>query len=577
MVGTRGVPARYGGFETAIEEVGSRLADRGHAVRVYCRPVAGSAPLTEHLGMTLVSRPALRRRSLETLSHTGLSALHLLGRRTDVAFVFNCANAPFLPMLRAARIPVATHVDGLEWKRAKWGPTGRRYYRRAEALAVRWSDALIADAQGIADYYRDEFGAVTSQLAYGAPVLTDPASDRLAELDLTPGGYHVVVARFEPENHVELAVRGYVASDARRPLVVVGSAPYSDEYTRRVHAAAAGDSRVRFLGGVWDQEQLDQLYAHALTYVHGHSVGGTNPSLLRAIGAGVSTVAYDVSFNREVLREHGRYFTTADDLARRLEEAELDPAATADRGRALQAVAALAGAQKGAARGAPAYSRFVNRRLGRLLAAWAYRRGLSPNGVTGLSALATFTGIALLALLPASWPLGIGVALLLVLGYALDSADGQVARLTGTGSPAGEWLDHMVDATKISTLPLALAVGLYRFDVVDDVWLLVPLLHVVAGAVLFFGMILTEQLRRARGVQSVAPTEGRAPWLRSVLVMPTDYGVLCLAFALLGAPPVFMVVYGLIVLATTAFVLAAAVKWYRELRDLSARESAMAA
>jgi phosphatidylglycerophosphate synthase len=242
-----------------------------------------------------------------------------------------------------------------------------------------------------------------------------------------------------------------------------------------------------------------------------------------------------------------------------------------------EAVQALAGAQKGAARGAPAYSRFVNRRLGRLLAAWAYRRGLSPNAVTGLSALATFTGIALLALLPTSWPLGIAVSLLLVLGYALDSADGQVARLTGTGSPAGEWLDHMVDATKISTLPLALAVGLYRFDAVDDRWLLVPLVHAVSGAVLFFGMILTEQLRRARGVQSVAPTEGRAPWLRSVLVVPTDYGVLCLAFLLLGAVDVFMVVYGLVVLATTAFVLAAAAKWYRELRELSARRPATTA
>jgi len=335
MVGTRGVPARYGGFETAVEEVGRRLVDRGHEVRVYCRPVDGAAPLDEHLGMQLINRPALRRRSLETLSHTGLSALHLLVRRTEVAFVFNCANAPFLPVLRAARIPVATHVDGLEWKRAKWGPAGQRYYRQAEAMAVRWSDALIADAQGIADYYRDEFGAVTSMLAYGAPVLTDPPSDRLAELGLEPGGYHLVVARFEPENHVEVAVRGYVSSGARRPLVVVGSAPYSDGYTRRVHAAA--DDRVRFLGGVWDQDQLDQLYAHALTYVHGHSVGGTNPSLLRAIGAGAATIAYDVLFNREVLREDGQYFATAVDLAQHLEAAERNPAEVAARGRALQA------------------------------------------------------------------------------------------------------------------------------------------------------------------------------------------------------------------------------------------------
>lgn len=234
-------------------------------------------------------------------------------------------------------------------------------------------------------------------------------------------------------------------------------------------------------------------------------------------------------------------------------------------------LARLGTAQKGAARSAPAYSRFVNRRLGRLLAAWAYGRGLTPNAVTGLSALATFAGIALLALVAPSWWLGLAVSALLVLGYALDSADGQVARLTGTGSSAGEWLDHMVDATKISCLPLALTIGLFRFTDVPTWWLLVPLAHTVVGAVLFFGMILTEQMRRAHGVQSVASTGGRAPWLRSVLVLPTDYGVLCLVFLLLGATSVFFAAYSLVVLATAAFTAAAAVKWFGEIRSISAR------
>jgi phosphatidylglycerophosphate synthase len=233
-----------------------------------------------------------------------------------------------------------------------------------------------------------------------------------------------------------------------------------------------------------------------------------------------------------------------------------------------QTVRRLAGAQKGAARSAPAYSRFVNRRLGRLLAAWAYRAGLSPNAVTGISALFTFTGIALLVLFPPSWGLGAAVSVFLVLGYAFDSADGQVARLTGTGSPAGEWLDHMVDAAKVSALPLALVVGLHRFDVVDDVWLLVPLFGAVVGAVLFFGMILTEQLRRAQGVASVASTTGRLPWLRSVMVIPTDYGLLCLSFALFGAPRAFLALYAVITAATTVFLVLAAIKWYREIREL---------
>jgi glycosyltransferase involved in cell wall biosynthesis len=202
---------------------------------------------------------------------------------------------------------------------------GRRYYRVAEALAVRWSDALIADAEGIAEYYRAAFDAPTTLLTYGAPLIA-PGSHRLAEAGLEPGGYHLVVARFEPENHVDVVVEGYSASDAAMPLVVVGSAPYADEYTRRVHSLA--DGRVRFLGGVWDQELLDQLYANCATYVHGHSVGGTNPSLLRAIGAGAAVTAFDVDFNREVVRDSGRFFRTPQDVARELAAVEADPEGT---------------------------------------------------------------------------------------------------------------------------------------------------------------------------------------------------------------------------------------------------------
>jgi glycosyltransferase involved in cell wall biosynthesis len=272
--------------------------------------------------MELVHLPAARTRALETLSHTALSVAHLVLHRADAAIVFNAANAPLLPALRAARIPVATHVDGLEWKRAKWGPVGQRYYRVAESLAVRWSDALIADAEGIADYYRAEFEAPTELLTYGAP-LVETGHHRLAELGLAPGGYHLAVARFEPENHVDVIVEGYVRSSAAKPLVVVGSAPYSDHYTARVRAAA--DGRVRFLGGVWDQEQLNQLYGNTYTYLHGHSVGGTNPSLLRALGAGAAILAYDVDFNRDVAADAGRYFASPADVAALIDIAEGDP------------------------------------------------------------------------------------------------------------------------------------------------------------------------------------------------------------------------------------------------------------
>lgn len=330
MVGTRGVPARYGGFETCIEEVGSRLAARGHQVTVYCRRTNTDGPeLPSFQGMRLVHLPAMRKRSLETLSHSGLSVAHLARHRTDVALVFNCANAPWLPVIRASGISVATHVDGLEWQRAKWGTLGKKYYKMAEKLSVRWSDALIADATGISTYYRDTYGAATDLISYGAP-LVDPGTDRLAAAGLESDSYHLLVARFEPENHVLEIVRGYVRSGARLPLIVVGSAPYSDDYTSRVHAEA--DGRVRFLGGVWDQQLLDQLYANARSYLHGHSVGGTNPSLLRALGAGAPTDAFEVVFNREVLGSAGRYFSDPEELARLIEDSEAHPASAAERG-----------------------------------------------------------------------------------------------------------------------------------------------------------------------------------------------------------------------------------------------------
>lgn len=332
MLGTRGVPAHYGGFETAVEEIGQRLVTRGHEVTVYCRGTAESAP-EEYLGMHLVHLGCLKGKAVETLSHTAASALHLLThQRHDVAIVFNAANAPFLPLLRMSGTPVAVHVDGLEWQRAKWGGAGRRYYRWAESYAVRWADALIADAQGIADYYADEFGAATELISYGAPIQVSPTSDKLAELEVSRHGFHLVVARFEEENHVEEIVTGYRHSRAELPLLVVGSAPYADAYTARVRQAAGSDPRIRMLGGVWDQDLLDQLYANCRTYLHGHSVGGTNPSLLRAMGAGADVIAYDVGFNREVLGEFGRYFAGPPDIAPLLFAAEVLPEEATERG-----------------------------------------------------------------------------------------------------------------------------------------------------------------------------------------------------------------------------------------------------
>ncbi|MFK4789350.1 glycosyltransferase [Microbacterium sp. ZW T5_56] len=322
MIGTRGVPAAYGGFETAVEEIGGRLAERGHEVTVYCRGSVHRAQ--RYHGMRLVHLPALPVKQAETLSHTALSTLHAMAHRPDVAFVFNAANAPFLPLLRVRGVPTALHMDGLEWRRAKWSGRGRDYYRWAEGRGVRTADALIADAPGIADYYRAEFGVPTELLRYGAPILEHDASpsSALRKYDLQPDGFHLVVARFEPENHVREIVDGYRRSAARLPLVVVGSAPYGAAYTAEIQRIADDDSRIRLLGGVYEQSQLDDLYRHAHTYLHGHSVGGTNPSLLRAMGAGTAVIAYDVDFNRETLNETGWFFQDADGVVAALTDVE---------------------------------------------------------------------------------------------------------------------------------------------------------------------------------------------------------------------------------------------------------------
>lgn len=219
-------------------------------------------------------------------------------------------------------------------------------------------------------------------------------------------------------------------------------------------------------------------------------------------------------------------------------------------------------------KGAPAYSRWVNRWLGRRLAAAANVAGMTPNAVTGLSAAFTFVGIAAIGLVRPAPVVGVLIGLALVLGYALDAADGQLSRLQGSGSRAGEWLDHVVDAIKTASLHLAVLVAAFRFYEVADAWLLVPLAYSVVSVVFFFAMTLTDQLRRAaRGKDGMfLAADGSSSVLYSVAVSPTDYGVLCVALGLIGWPRAFVPVYTLLLVANAAFVLVALPKWYREMR-----------
>lgn len=229
----------------------------------------------------------------------------------------------------------------------------------------------------------------------------------------------------------------------------------------------------------------------------------------------------------------------------------------------------LGGAQKPAATGSPAYSRFVNRKFGRVLAAAAFQVGLTPNQVTFISAAFSAAAIVGLALAPPSVPAAILIALGLLLGYAFDSADGQLARLRGGGSPAGEWLDHVVDSVKTTVVHLAVLIGWFRFTDFADAHpalLLLPVAFTTVNVVFFFTIILTEQLRRAHPDRAPKPADtSRAAVIRSIVLSPTDYGVLCWVFLLWAWPVAFAVGYGLMLAGTFLFLLAALPKWYREM------------
>ncbi len=270
--------------------------------------------------MRVVNLPAVRHRLEETLSHTVLSSVHAIIRdRPDVALVLNSGNAPVITPLVAAGIPTVVHMDGLEARREKWRGAGSRYYRWAERKAVSSANEVIADSRVIQQIIETKFQRHAHFIPYGAELI-DPGVDLLSDLGLVRRDYHLVVARFEPENHVLDAVRAYRMSDETRPLVVVGGSPYSAWYVDEIADAASEDPRIRLVGGIYDQAVLNQLYANCRTYIHGHSVGGTNPSLLRAMGAGAPVLSFDCPFNREVLADQALFWTDTHDLTGHFDE-----------------------------------------------------------------------------------------------------------------------------------------------------------------------------------------------------------------------------------------------------------------
>ncbi len=317
ILGTRGIPANYGGFETFAEELSTRLAARGHDVTVYCRSHHVSGELNEYRGVKLKVLPTIRHKYLDTIVHTFLSALNAVTKGFDAVLICNAANSPFIPILTWTGTPVAVNVDGLERKRKKWNWLGRLYYRVGERASVWFATEVVTDAKVIQDYYLTEYGKLSTMIAYGANVerKLDPAA--IEEHGLEPQKYLLYVSRLEPENNAAMVIEAFKKVETDLKLVIVGDAPYADEYKKKLIGLAEGDERIIFTGFVFGSG-YKALQQNAYAYVHATEVGGTHPALIEAMGYGNCVLAYGTPENVEVVGDAAMIFTDEEDLVGQL-------------------------------------------------------------------------------------------------------------------------------------------------------------------------------------------------------------------------------------------------------------------
>jgi glycosyltransferase involved in cell wall biosynthesis len=303
ILGTRGVPANYGGFETFAAELSTRLVQRGHDVSVYCRE---EGPESWN-GVRRIVLPAAKHKYLETVSHAFLSALDAIRRDFDAVLVCNAANAFVLPILRAARIPCAINVDGIERKRRKWNILGRAVYSIGEAMSVSFANAVIADAEVIAGYYREHYAANPVTIPYGADFPDEADSDVLTRLGLQPRGYILYVSRFEPENNpLEVVLACEQLPSTAPPLVMLGKGLYAHGLVTELHRHAG--ERILFPGALYGRDYRT-LQRNALLYIQATEVGGTHPALIEAMASGGAVLAHDTPENREVGGDAVGYFS----------------------------------------------------------------------------------------------------------------------------------------------------------------------------------------------------------------------------------------------------------------------------
>jgi glycosyltransferase involved in cell wall biosynthesis len=318
ILGTRGIPASYGGFETFAEHLATRLVGRGHEVTVYCRAHYVSPRQLEYHGVRLKVLPTIRHKYFDTVVHAFLSALHAVPSRFDAALICNAANAPFASILRGTGTPVAINVDGLEHKRKKWNRLARNYYVLAERLSTILPNVTITDAKVIQDYYATRYHAQSTMIAYGAEVERKPDRPAVRRWRVEPNRYVLYVSRLEPENNARMVIEAFKKVRTAYRLLIVGDAPYAHEYISDLKERARGDRRIIFTGFVFGQDYR-ALQQNAYCYVHATEVGGTHPALLEAMGYGNCVLTLATPENIEAVGDAGIAYADEVDLTQKLQ------------------------------------------------------------------------------------------------------------------------------------------------------------------------------------------------------------------------------------------------------------------
>lgn len=328
LMGSRGIPARYSGFETFYEQLGARLAARGHAVTVYNRSHFITGAGREFRGVRLVTLPSIPTKHLDTITHTALSALHALTQGYDIAYFVIVGNSPLVWIPRLAGARVLLNVDGEDWAREKWGAFARWYQRQCERLATRTANVIVSDAHGIEQRYRTLYDAPSVFVPYGANVARDERTDAPARWGLAPRDYVFYVGRLVPENAVDVLIEAFRGLDTRRKLVITGDAPFAEAYKARLRELAAGDPRIVFTGYAFGDDYA-QLSSHALLSVQPSGIDGTRPALLDQMGFGNCVVVRNSKVNLEVIADAGESFAREEPVAalrEKLKELLADPA-----------------------------------------------------------------------------------------------------------------------------------------------------------------------------------------------------------------------------------------------------------